>query len=304
MRILVLLSTYNGEIFIREQLDSILGQKNVEVDILVRDDGSDDNTLKILQEYRMAYKGQITIVDGSNVGAANSFMQLLKYAKDKDYDYYALSDQDDVWLADKMNAAIQMCSTTLKIEKPTLYFGRYQMVDSCLNKIETPWQKPKISFGHALVDNVATGCTMVFNRSLLLKLCEYEPDYLVMHDDWIFKVCVALGGDIYYDENPMILYRQHSHNVIGGIGDAFFKRWFQRIRKIFARSENKRFRIAQELVKGYYEELPDENQELLLTIVNYKKGFNRLKAFLNPQLCGQNVEGTLRAKFMILFSKF
>ena len=93
------MSTYNGEKYIREQLDSILAQENVDVSILIRDDGSKDATLSILDEYskrdNLSY-----YVDSRNLGACNSFIDLIWHVS-LDYDYYALSDQDDFWLKDK-----------------------------------------------------------------------------------------------------------------------------------------------------------------------------------------------------------
>lgn len=101
--ILVLMSTFNGEKFIREQIESILAQENVNIKLLVRDDGSTDKTLDILNEYKN--KGKLNYYIGKNLGPQLSFMHLLQNAP---YcEYYAFADQDDVWLKDKLSTAIK-----------------------------------------------------------------------------------------------------------------------------------------------------------------------------------------------------
>lgn len=308
MKVLVLLATYNGECYLREQLDSILSQVNVDVDILARDDGSLDKTVEILREYSNNYKNKVTFIAGNNLGAGKNFLSLIYIARtrNKEYDYFALSDQDDVWLPNKLYAAISRCGNANKSIAPSLYFGQYRMVDKNLQGIQAEREKkaPKMTLGHALVDNVATGCTMVFNRSLLLELCEYSPDFITMHDDWIYKVCVALGGSLFYDSVPYILYRQHGRNVIGGLSDNFIKKWSLRLKKIFKKSTNIRLRVATELYRGYSVKLPIKNKLLLYEVVNYKKGLNRFRLFFNRELCGENLDATLRVKFLILFSKY
>lgn len=302
IRVLILLSTYNGALFLEEQLDSILNQKGVSIDILIRDDGSTDDTLKILQKYENLK--QINVVEGKNVGAAWSFMELLKLAEDRVYDYYAFADQDDFWLNDKLESAVNMISNVDNIETPVLYFSQYQMVDASLENIKTPLYTPKLDFGHALVDNCATGCTMVFNRTLLLYLSKYTPKYLLMHDDWVYKVCLGVGGRVFYDSIPHILYRQHGNNVIGGISSGIIRKWKIRLKKIFSSGLSVRLHVAEELQKGYQQELTSENRKLLLRLVNYRKGFNRFFLMLDKRLRGQNLEGTLRVKYLLLSGKF
>jgi len=105
-RILVLMSTYNGEKYLKNQLNTIYEQKNVDVMLFVRDDSSKDSTLQILEEYRKVY-GKMIIFKRENIGSARSFYKLVEEAALTDYDYFAFSDQDDIWHPKKLEYAIQ-----------------------------------------------------------------------------------------------------------------------------------------------------------------------------------------------------
>lgn len=124
--ITVLMSSYNGERYIREQIDSILHQQEVNIKLFVRDDGSTDGTLQILQEYQEA--GLLNFYTGKNLKPARSFMQLLKDAPQADY--YAFSDQDDYWKPTKLNQAIKRLK--LSTNTPALYFCQTQLADKDL----------------------------------------------------------------------------------------------------------------------------------------------------------------------------
>ena len=168
------MSTYNGAHYLNEQLQSIYSQKNVHLDLLVRDDGSKDETLSILQNEQN--KGKLNYYTGGNLGPANSFLDLLFSAPQ--HKYYAFSDQDDVWIDDKLDSAIK------QIEKyddvPALYFCQTQLVDKNLNKMENVTIHPYLSYGESLVYQFVGGCTMVFNDALRKIIVNYHPDYLMM----------------------------------------------------------------------------------------------------------------------------
>lgn len=249
VKVLVLLSTYNGEKYLHEQLNSLLNQKGVEVTVMVRDDGSKDRTVEIIEEYQQKTK-QFILLRGDNCGSCNSFFKLMKEGcKYRDeYDYFAFCDQDDVWLDDKLEAAVKILDNNVVESIPGLYMSAYQMVDADLNRIETPVRIPKLSLPAAFASNCATGCTMVFNSELLAAAsiaCNTKD--VIMHDYWVYLVCLAKGGFVYYDSVPHILYRQHGNNVIGGIGDSFLKRWMVRMKKLFKRGDCFKSKLAAEL---------------------------------------------------------
>lgn len=120
-KVAVLLSTYNGSKYIKEQIDSILSQEGVNIDIYIRDDGSTDETVNIIYEYK---SNNIFLTEGKNIGVGNSFMELL-YSVPEIYDYYAFADQDDIWSEKKIRIAIEV----LQKNKKHLYASNQELID-------------------------------------------------------------------------------------------------------------------------------------------------------------------------------
>ncbi len=207
----VLMSTYNGEKYIKEQLDSILGQTYQDIRILIRDDSSSDGTVAILREYSERYHN-IEYYVGSNLGAQGSFFDLFAHV-DKQAEYIAACDQDDVWYEDKIETAV-CCLQGL--EGPGLYCCKTQLTDKNLSPMEDQLRhsEPTVTFGNALIENICTGCTMVINKALYQIVEGKWPKQSVMHDWWFYQVAVCFGKVI-YDNRPHIFYRQHENNVIG-----------------------------------------------------------------------------------------
>ena len=162
-KVLVLLSTYNGEKYLREQLDSVLSQEGVDVSLLIRDDGSKDGTLNILKEYSV--KDNVNYYEGVNCGPSESFHDLMRHAKG--YDYYAFCDQDDVWNNDKLITAVRLLEEK-KQDLPLLYCSNLNVVDEHLNYCRLCHsEKYDLSNKYlGLVDFFAVGCTEVFIYSI------------------------------------------------------------------------------------------------------------------------------------------
>lgn len=209
------MSTYNGEQYIREQVDSIIAQEEVEVIIAVRDDGSIDNTPNIIRQYAEHYS-YITFLSGNNCGAEMSFHHLCQYALENiQADFYAFCDQDDVWMKDKLKVAVERLAT-LDQTIPNLYFSNLLMVDSKLQpirKLFTP-NEVVISKRMALIQVFTYGCTCVFNRKALEDYCKAEFSKELAHDNWIYILSMFLGS-VVYDSESHILYRQHGTNLSG-----------------------------------------------------------------------------------------
>lgn len=213
----VLMSTYNGEKYIREQVYSILNQKDVEVNLYIRDDGSTDKTLDILSEFK---KSILRISKGENLRPARSFMELL-YSVPDNYDYYALSDQDDIWEENKLIEAI----IKLEDNKKMLYTSNQLLVDSLGNSLGlkySPNYTVDVSPIGVFRTNCFTGCTMVMTQHFRKIIClkEHRPESdifkLKMHDEWLAFIASIYDG-LYYDRRSFIYYRQHENNVIGAI---------------------------------------------------------------------------------------
>lgn len=213
-KVQILMSTYNGEEYIREQLDSILAQSYPDVDILIRDDGSKDDTFVILKEYEETHSN-IRAYQGENVGVNRSFFELLKKS---DADYIGFCDQDDYWLPEKIEKAVEQLEC---LTGPALYCGAKTLVDENLEKLDSqqnPHLKP--GFGNAAIESICSGCTTLMNRELVNIIKERLPEDVIHHDWWCYMVATYLGS-MYYDENSYIYYRQHGGNEVGASGSAF-----------------------------------------------------------------------------------
>jgi len=220
MKIDILLSTYNGEKFIKEQLDSLLGQTFQGWRLLVRDDGSSDCTVKIVEEYMSRYPAKIIFVEDKrkHLGAGQSFAKLMEYSY---ADYIMFCDQDDVWLEGKIEATLakmKEIEITAPV-KPILVHTDLKIADENLKVISNSmWKYQKLepkrkSINYLLVQNNVTGCTVMINKRLKEITLPF-PEEAIIHDWWLALVSSAFGK-IGYVNIPTILYRQHGKNDIG-----------------------------------------------------------------------------------------
>lgn len=209
MKICVIMSTYNGEKYIEQQLDSIFTSPQ-NIFLYVRDDGSKDRTIEILKDYGIKHAVSIEVNEGKNVGSAESFLTALRECPKADY--YAFCDQDDVWIDGKLSAAMEQIGAT---NQPVLWCSDYQVTDSDLHVIiQSVLEQPVQDSVRAVFYNNVPGCTMVFNWALMQELRKVEISNIRMHD--IMAINVALiTGRVIFDRTPYVLYRQHGNNVLG-----------------------------------------------------------------------------------------
>lgn len=210
MRVVVLMSTYNGALYVHAQLESILNQLPSGGRVLIRDDGSSDGTVTRIQALNDA---RIQVIAGPNMGFARSFLELLRLAPD-DADMYLLADQDDIWLPDKLQRAQQ----TIKSARTevVLYCSRAQLVTAGLRPIGlTPDHEPARHLRTALIQNIATGCTVAISPALRRLAITPVSLHLIGFHDWWLYVLATTFGHVTFDRQPTVLYRQHGGNVIG-----------------------------------------------------------------------------------------
>ena len=279
MRVVVLMSTYNGEKYLMEQLNSLYNQEEVEVEILVRDDGSSDSTQRILQEEQE--KGKLTWYTGENLRPAKSFLNLVGNAPQNRF--YAFCDQDDVWLPDKLKIAVEWLAQQ-DSEKPLLYYGCTRLVDDQLKTLaKQPRKEHMITFESMLVDSQCTGCTMVFNDVLLNLAKKSVPDFVSMHDAWLHKICITMNGVLHYDEDVHILYRQHGSNVVGA-NQSHIAKFRRRVRSLY-NAECQRSKMATELLKCFGNEITSEQRSMIEEVANYKSSITgRLTLFFDRRI--------------------
>ena len=297
----VLMSTYNGQNYLKDQINSVLVQQGVGVNLLIRDDGSTDNTQKILEDFSNV-DDRVHYYTGPNIGVIKSFFDLMNNAPAADY--YAFCDQDDIWLEDKLKSAINILSKSKTANKPALYMGAYQMVDTNLKKIYTPIKNQNLTLPTALVNSCATGCTMVFNRELLTaSICNSNID-LLMHDYWLYLVCLVRKGFVYYDTTPHILYRQHNHNVIGGIEDSFYKKWYVRLKKLFLPGDNYKSKLAKKLLEEQWPYLCNEDKLFLKRACSCQKIGSKINLLKTKGVLSNSWDTNLQTIGLILTGKF
>lgn len=216
----IVMATYNGERFVEAQIESLLGQTYTDWHLTVRDDGSIDRTVDILQKYKNQFPNKMTVLTGGiHSGASLNFGELLKKST---ADYVMFCDQDDIWLPDKISASMDgMLQLEAKRgkEKPLLLFTDLTVVDKDLNIItKSFWEYEKLNpdntnINRLLVQNVVTGCTIIINKKLK-DLSIPIPSEAIVHDWWAALVA-SVFGHIDYIRVPTVLYRQHGQNDTG-----------------------------------------------------------------------------------------
>lgn len=297
-KVVILLATYNGEKYLREQLDSLLRQTYENIKIIIRDDGSKDNTISILEEY-IAKDSRISFYTGPNLKAAGCFYDLLCNAEKADY--YAFCDQDDVWERDKIEIAVRFLETANE-EIPALYLSNLRIVDEELNYLGMRLNEPmKTDYKYyCLTEFLAVGCTQVFNLKAAEFVKKHIPDTNIMHDAWMYMSCMFFG-QILYDFDSHILYRQHSNNVVGYRTDKLTI-LRERVARLFNRQLQPRLTYSIAFLQSYENELSAEEKEQLNKIVHYKDNVrSRVSLLFDKSICSSSFERDLRYRALILW---
>ncbi|MGB3918247.1 glycosyltransferase family 2 protein [Thiothrix litoralis] len=285
----ILLCTYNGQHYLSDQLDSIVTQTYPNWIMWVSDDGSQDNTLSILAEYRSKWPdGRLSIVHGPGQGFVANFLSLACRA-DIQADHYAFCDQDDIWEADKLQRALDWLQG-VPADVPALYCSRTRLVDADNNSIGfSPLFAKSPVFANALTQNVGSGNTMVFNHAARLLLLEAGATVdVVAHDWWLYMLVSGCGGKVFYDPYPSLRYRQHDANVVG-VDLSWSGLWFQ-FRKLWRghfRDGNRRHIGA---LRGLRARLTPESWE---TLNRFATARDR---WLIPRLVGLKQSGVYRQR--------
>ena len=256
----VLLCTYNGGKFLAQQLESIGQQEGVKLAIHVSDDGSQDQTQSILKAFRERWgQTRLSVVQGPKRGHVDNFFSLI-FANIEGA-YFAFSDQDDIWDADKLSRAVKALSS-LPEDRPALYCSRSLLIDEYGATIGfSPLFGKPPGFANALIQNIGGGNTMVMNRKARNLLCAVGPVDIVAHDWWTYILVTGSGGAVVYDQRPSLSYRQHKDNVIGSS-----TAWSDRFKRFFLalqgrnRLWNTQHIIALQQNRSY---LTVENQRIL-----------------------------------------
>jgi glycosyltransferase involved in cell wall biosynthesis len=214
-KVVILLATRNGAEFLSEQLQSYSIQTHDNWELLVSDDGSTDQTVAIVRGFASRVTQRVTLREGPQQGFWQNFVSLVR-ADGNDGDFFAYSDQDDIWRAEKLAKAVSWLAT-IPADVPALYFTRTELIERDGRPMGfSPLFKRAPSFQNALVQNIGGGNTMVFNRAARLALQATPTDAaLISHDWWTYQVVTGVGGVAHYDPWPSLQYRQHGQNLVG-----------------------------------------------------------------------------------------
>ena len=224
-RVFILLSTFNGAKYLRAQLESVQGQTHRNTILCWRDDGSTDTTVAILEEFSTVYRTIEVQAPKAHVGPAASFFALLSAVTPLlgEGDVIAFADQDDVWLPNKLRRGV-IALEGADVAVPALYCARLVLVDKLLRRLgETAIKQPSSAFPAALTQNIATGCTIMMNRSAATLVARSWMPKGSLHDWWCYLMVAAAGGHLLVDRATVALYRQHEDNSVGATSSTLYR---------------------------------------------------------------------------------
>lgn len=235
-QVAIVLGLYNGATYLSEQIDSILNNTYPNFTLHIFDDGSTDNSAQIAMEYEQKNPEKIIYhKNKKNMGVVKNF---LSGVNSLTADYYMFCDQDDVWCETKIEKSVA-CMMNLeqqKKETPLVLFGDTKVVDQNLKELSPSFQRQSkyntqaTDLPHLLMENKLIGCTVLFNHALK-KLLTVFPDEIRMHDWWIALLGASFGM-VHYLDLPLMLYRQHTNNVVGTISQkSYIKNRIATLRK-------------------------------------------------------------------------
>jgi glycosyltransferase involved in cell wall biosynthesis len=299
----ILMGTFNGEKYIDEQISSIRKQDYEHIKIYISDDGSQDNTIKIIKKYQKLWgKDYINYRMGLKLGFAKNFLELLS-AEDIKADYYAFADQDDIWQKDKISRAIRYLKK-IPSNQPALYCARTKLVDVEGKEIgfSALYEKTP-SFKNAIIQSIASGNTMVMNKAARELLSKTKHAFPVSHDWWSYLIISGAGHKIIYDRLPTIEYRQHDNNVVGQENKIIDR--IKRISMLFKGRFKKSNDINIKNLQSCADLLSEENQDILkeFALARNKSLLIRIFSFCKLKLYRQTLFDNLGFIIAVILKK-
>ena len=269
-KVVVLMSTYNGQKYIEQQIESIEQQQDVYIDLVIRDDGSTDQTVAIINNLTKKYDN-IILINGGNLGYVKSFSSLVRYAYEQYADdcMFAFVDQDDIWKEAKLKIACENIASCDQ-RKPLLFCSNSMLIDSyCKEVCEFRPYAPTFKKGTVLYYGTVQGCSMVFNRKAV-ELYNSCPPVSCIHDRWMVLICTYLG-EVYYSNVPLFYYRVHGENAVGSsINRSLVHRLNGKLKRFrFNKTELTRIEVS-EFLKAFNKSLNDYDKSIITTYLTYK----------------------------------
>lgn len=296
----VLLSAYNGEKYIEQQILSLMNQKRVNVHLIVRDDGSKDKTVSIARHLAEKFENKIEIILGENLGISKSFDYLYRHAGDSEY--YAFSDQDDVWDRDKLFIAIQM----MKRNDAHFYSSESRLTDANMLPLHrvTGNERKYLHYMNGkskLLTPGSQGCTIVIDHYFKNLLCSYVPKKIYGYDDYT-TVLAFYTVKCIYDKTPHMDYRQHDESWTGNRNKKFAS-YYKHILYFF-KGLSRYSGLAGEMLDGYGKFI-SENDLIILkeAAASVSSVSARIRLFFMPGFSKYGIKENFVFKVAILFGK-
>lgn len=300
--VLVFMSTYNGGELIRRQVKSIMEQRGVHTYLLVRDDGSMEETQSVLADLSDLYQCRMHVDFARNIGWMRSFQRLLQDVSSFDYDYYAFSDQDDVWMPEKLVSCIRMMEEDDR-RVPKLCQCQSLTTDENLKALpeqEVCYPSPK-SHKMCIAQEYFRGCSMVWNQELMTLLQEYQVTSEIPHDYWV-GLLGYFFGHVYFCKEPLFCHIRYSNS---SSCDGNIKLGRQGRIKNFLNGKRTYINPANELLAGYRHMLRPEDIEFLEELMDYRRSFSdRMKLFFDRDFRRESRASTTFLKLNILLGRY
>ncbi|BBV75617.1 glycosyl transferase [Raoultella planticola] len=272
-KVSIVMATYNGDKYIRKQLDSILNNNKFEdyvEEFIITDDNSSDDTFSIIEEYEKNNK-KIKSFRNTKKGVKNNFLNGISKTRG---DYIMLSDQDDIWHENKIERMFNKIES-LNVdnnEKPILVFSDSRVIDNQLNVIEHSFfsyydiNPKKHRLDDLFIRNVCQGCVTIFNKELIPFIKADSIDNWYMHD-WWFIMTASLYGTVDFIDEPLIDYRIHDGNVAGGLRKNIFKK-IKSSRENMERYKNETNKICKQSIAFMREHRLDRSRFRAVDIIS------------------------------------
>lgn len=293
------MATFNGEKFLKQQMQSILDQSYSKFDLYVNDDGSRDKTLDIIKSFSIKdNRVHVLNIKDNNNGQLYNFDKLMRYVNNMEYEYIMFSDQDDIWYKDKILETLRFMKS--KENGPTLVYTNYNennISGSIKNKYDNFFPTEEHSI--LLFQNWIMGCTVMINNKLL-KYSGSIPPEADNHDNWVMLLALTYGN-IFYLDHVTMLHRLHNDNVTNN-----FKRmnYFKKINGFIQDvKKGKEFRIKKlKLCKRVLRVPLKEKNRLIIEFYNclkMKNKIQRIKLLRALKIKGLNKHETVKLFLMI-----
>lgn len=298
-KVVICMSTYNGEKYIKEQIESLLNQTYKNIEIYVRDDGSKDNTIQILQEYEN--QGKIYFIKGENVGVVKSFYKCLETAYEQG-DIFAYCDQDDRWHKDKIERAVKALDNENQ-DVPLLYFSEFNYCDENLKFLsKSNLNKKGTSFENSIVECISFGISEVFNKKLAQKILETGTEDICFHDWWAYMIAAGLGK-VLYDSEPTVEYRRTGSNVSPS-GKGKLELQIYRIKKFLLGRYFKTIRKQIDKFKIHFSNELDDKNKKVINLFTVKYNFLKsIKKVFYHKMFRQSVLDEILCRILFLFGR-